>query len=101
MKKLKDALQDIISYKHVPKVKEDGTSHVINQNSQPFGVHTVPIGDPLKVSTKGGRKKGATKDHRTTKNGRPLGYDEEPTVRLCSICKLPGHKKTTCPLNPK
>ena len=102
MKKLKDALEDIISYKHVPKVKEDGTSHVINQNSQPFGVHTVPIGDPLKVSTKGGRKKGATKeDHHTTKNGRPLGFDEEPTVRLCSICKLPGHKKTTCPLNPK
>ena len=58
MKKLRDALEDIISYQHVPKVNEDGTSHVSKENSQPFRVHSVSVGDPLKVSTKGGRKKG-------------------------------------------
>jgi hypothetical protein len=35
-----------------------------------------------------------------TKNGRPKGF-EEKSVRLCSLCRLPGHKKTTCNQNPK
>ena len=102
--KLKDCLKEIISYKYVQKDKEDVSRSFAKEDSHNFTAHTVPIGDPQKVSTKGGRKKGTNgqtkEDHPTTKNGRPLAFDEMPR-RLCGQCKKPGHNKATCSENPK
>lgn len=101
--KLKAALEDIIANKDVQGNEDDSQRSFVNDDPFEPNRDHILVRDPVKVSTKGAPKqnsRGRGKNGpEVTKNGRPKAFDEK-SGRLCSICKVGGHNKTTCNQNP-
>ena len=103
-KQIKTLYQEVISKKVAYDAGVRGPRNSINTDGGPSASATTPIGDPAKVNTKGAPKgKNKGKSNVVSKNGRPLGYDEKKRLKLCSVCKMPGHNKNSvkCKLHHK
>jgi zinc finger SWIM domain-containing protein 3 len=102
---LKEYMKDIIS-------KKGGNGHSFGDEEAQMCDGIAPaIGDPIQASTKGAPKQNgkdlSNEDHRLTKNGRPLAFNERTTRTkrklVCSACKLQGHNKLSrkCKEHPR
>ena len=104
---MEEYLRNTIAKKRGYDTRADAHRKITNEAAQKCEEKTVKIGDPIKVSTKGARKQStqvpAKENPPSTRNGRPLGFNERKRQQVCGVCKASGHNRRSskCPLHPR